>query len=500
MTHSNKRPKQWGGAKGQQREGPSAPVPIGRPNSQCWSVHLERSRCGTTVTQDEQETITETPGTTTETPEDISRVGEAILNVASGISKSVEEWGQNASLTPAPSPGATNGIPTEDAALANTTGNTAEGDDGRGVIGQGAGRCLPVPPDWPICASERPAFFSLPNFLNHTSAEQVGAELRRWAWLVQAGCHSGAEVFLCRLLVPACSQHAGLVRWPCPEFCYGLQDRCWQVLEDGDLPLGCDLLPRSDHCVWVRSYKGDKGLSFLQLLGQGPGDSTSRGTGPQGESSYIFSRGSVSGQPAVALLPNPFYRYFSLLFHIKPTSDTASVLLAVTDGPQNIMYVGVKLSAVVDGKQKVQFFYTEPDSDRSYEAASFSVPSMVGRWSRFALSVSQEEQVSFYHGCDSAPQVLRFERSPDPMDLDKASGVFVGQAGRADPDKFQGEVLEMRLVGDPQEAEHLCDGDDDTDAASGDFGSGAGDRSQTGNRVQYPRSIKDPAVLATYTS
>uniref|UniRef100_A0AAV2LAP1 PH domain-containing protein n=1 Tax=Knipowitschia caucasica TaxID=637954 RepID=A0AAV2LAP1_KNICA len=233
-------------------------------------------------------------------------------------------------------------------------------------------------------------------------------------------------------------------------------------------------------------------------------DSTVGGkTGPR-ESSVLHSsaRGSGVGDSLpVALLPNPFYRYFSLLFHIKPTSDTASVLLAVTDGPQNIMYVGVKLSAVVDGKQKVQFFYTEPDSDRSYEAASFSVPSMVGRWSRFALSVSQEEQVSFYHGCDSAPQVLRFERSPDPMDLDKASGVFVGQAGRADPDKFQGEVLEMRLVGDPQEAEHLCDGDDDTDAASGDFGSGAGDRSQTGNRVQtlLPplRPVPEPPIVAS---
>lgn len=100
------------------------------------------------------------------------------------------------------------------------------------------------------------------------------------------------------------------------------------------------------------------------------------------------------------------------------------------------MYVAVKLSAVRLGRQKVQFFYTEPDSEASYEAASFDVPSLVGTWTRFSLSVF-EEQVTFYQGCDSEPQVVKFERSPDPMELDAASGVFVGQAGGADPDKFQ---------------------------------------------------------------
>lgn len=186
----------------------------------------------------------------------------------------------------------------------------------------------------------------------------------------------------------------------------------------------------------MSSGPGESGFTFLQLIGEQSRDESTRGYGPRGEPTYIFSTGSVSGQPALALLPNPFYRHFSLLFHIKPTSEAASVLFAITDGPRKIMYVGVKLSAIQSGQQKVRFFYTEPDSEESYEAASFKVPSMVNTWSRFSLAVL-EEQVTFYQGCDSEPQVVRFERSPDPMDLDKGSGVFVGQAGGADSDKFQ---------------------------------------------------------------
>lgn len=33
--------------------------------------------------------------------------------------------------------------------------------------------------------------------------------------------------------------------------------------------------------------------------------------------------------------------------------------------------------------------------------------------------------------------MVKFERSPDPMELDTAAGIFVGQAGGADTDKFQ---------------------------------------------------------------
>lgn len=175
---------------------------------------------------------------------------------------------------------------------------------------------------------------------------------------------------------------------------------------------------------------------MLQLIGDPPPDPITRVNWPTGEVAYVFTRAAVSGQLALAHVPDPFYRHFSLIFHIKPTSRAAAVLFSITDGPQKFMYIGVKLSAEDSGRQKIQFFYTEPDSEVSYEAAAFDVPSIVNTWTRFSLSIF-EDQVMFYLGCDSEPQVVKFERSPDPMELDKAAGIFVGQAGGADPNKFQ---------------------------------------------------------------
>ncbi|KAF3857459.1 hypothetical protein F7725_009318 [Dissostichus mawsoni] len=298
--------------------------------------------------------------------------------------------------------------------------------------------------------------------------------------------------FLCLLLAPRCTAppHPHL---PCRSFCQVLQDSCWASLEDGRLPVECHLLPDGGQepggpaCASVSNLKEESGVSLLQLIGDPPPDEIPRVTGPRGEPGFIFNRASVSGQPALAHVPNPFHRHFSLVFHIKPTSPGASVLFSITDGPQKIMYVGVKLSAVQNGRQRVQFFYTEPGSEVSYEAASFEVPSMVEIWSRFSLSVF-DEQVTFYQGCDSEPQVVKFERSPDPMELDAGAGIFVGQAGGADADKFKGVILDLKVVGDHRAAERLCDDEDDSDAASGDFGSGDGERRQTGRTVKVNHS------------
>lgn len=149
---------------------------------------------------------------------------------------------------------------------------------------------------------------------------------------------------------------------------------------------------------------------------------------------------AASGQLAWAHIGKDFFRDFSLIFYIKPTSPTASVLFSVTDGPQKLMYIGVKLGAVQSGRQKVEFFYTEPDSEASYKAASFDVASMLDTWSLFALSVSDDE-LTFYPDCTSESQVVKFERSPDPMELNQGARVFVGQAGGADPNRF--EVIDL---------------------------------------------------------
>ncbi|KAL0184745.1 hypothetical protein M9458_020441, partial [Cirrhinus mrigala] len=171
------------------------------------------------------------------------------------------------------------------------------------------------------------------------------------------------------------------------------------------------------------------------LIGDPPPDGVTKVFDQDNSPGYVFDRSSNVGQSAAAHLPNPFFRDFSLIFNIKPTSTKPAVIFSITDPTQNIMYVGVKLSAVEKGKQYIIFYYTEPDSQSSYEAARFSVPSMLNTWTRFSISVLNEH-VSLYFNCDSDPQIITFERSPDDMDLDAGAGVFVGHASGADPDKF----------------------------------------------------------------
>lgn len=263
---------------------------------------------------------TETPGAATtanatmkeeeEEEDDLSGVGEKILNVATGIHKFVKAWD-------VPPTARTEKV---ESANPNTTGNANRVRVGRVEEGSGLGdvsgsgsesgsdvesvmvlrgekvllsnvsvnrsdvfkitgtvdgvldpsltpasnpACLPVPSDWSICSGKKPKFFTLPNFFNHTSVEEVGAVLQEWAWLTKTGCHHSAEWFLCLLLAPRCPSPATPL--PCRSFCQVLQDSCWASLENGRLPVECHLLPEGapelgrPACVSVSNWKGNRG-------------------------------------------------------------------------------------------------------------------------------------------------------------------------------------------------------------------------------------------------
>ncbi|KAI9535111.1 hypothetical protein NQZ68_007200 [Dissostichus eleginoides] len=216
----------------------------------------------------------------------------------------------------------------------------------------------------------------------------------------------------------------------------------------------------------------ESGVTLLQLIGDPPPSTITQVFGPDSSPGYVFGPDANSGQLARAYLPSPFYRDFALIFNLKPTSERGGTIFSITDAAQQIMYVGLKLSAVQGGNQYVILYYTEPDSQQSYEAARFLAPSMKDTWTRFAIAV-RDDKVMFYLNCDTDPQVMRLERSPDEMELEAGAGVFVGQAGGADPEKFLGVIGELRIVGDPRAAERHCEEDgDDSDMASGD---GSGD-------------------------
>uniref|UniRef100_A0A8C3A675 Collagen alpha-1(XVIII) chain n=1 Tax=Cyclopterus lumpus TaxID=8103 RepID=A0A8C3A675_CYCLU len=300
-------------------------------------------------------------------------------------------------------------------------------------------QCLLLDTALPFCSSMVGERFVVPNYLNQSSVEEVQVLLNEWAWLLKSPCHHSLEWFFCLLLVPKCSSLVPLPVLPCRSFCKVLRDSCWPLLDEGRLPVECHILPDEDddgyQCLSVSNQKEDTGVSLQQLIGDPPPNTITRVYGPDYRPSYVFGPDSNTGQLARAHLPSPFYRDFALTFNLKPTSERGGVIFSVTDAAQKIMYVGVKLSAVQAGNQNVILYYTEPDSQTSYEAARFLVPSMMDTWTRFSLAV-RDDTVKFYLNCDTNPQVMRLERSPDEMELQTGAGVFVGQAGGADPDKF----------------------------------------------------------------
>lgn len=297
-------------------------------NSDAWLFHFANDPTTETPTVATTTGATTPPGTTTtnvtangtkteEEDDDLSGVGEVILNVATGIHEIVEAW--NATTTARTAVG---GLTQKvESANANTTGKAGLFGGPRGVeVGSGMGSgdvfgsgsgspddlrsdakvlrggivlpgdlslikgsevnetvegaldpvpsppCLPVPPDWPICSGKRPKSFTLPNFFNHTSVEEVGAVLEEWVWLTRKGCHPSAEWFLCLLLAPRChAPNTPPPRLPCRRFCLVLQDSCWASLENGRLPVECHALPEGalepgrSVCVSVSNWKGNPG-------------------------------------------------------------------------------------------------------------------------------------------------------------------------------------------------------------------------------------------------
>lgn len=113
--------------------------------------------------------------------------------------------------------------------------------------------CLPRSSDWGFCLSGRgggggkSSTFVVPNFLNHTTAEEVGATLADWAVFLSSRCHRDVERFFCLLLAPACPGSSPSPPppplLPCRSLCEILTDACWAALGGRDLPVTCHSLP-----------------------------------------------------------------------------------------------------------------------------------------------------------------------------------------------------------------------------------------------------------------
>ncbi|GCB62674.1 hypothetical protein scyTo_0014526 [Scyliorhinus torazame] len=157
-------------------------------------------------------------------------------------------------------------------------------------------------------------------------------------------------------------------------------------------------------------------------------------TGYEGFPAYSFGPGANIGRLTKTMIPQSFYRDFAILVTIKPANGDGGVLFAITNSYQNIIYLGVKLTAVWNDSQRIVLFYTESGSQTSHEVASFEVPPMTNKWTRFALSI-EDELVTLYLDCDEYHQST-FTRSRQALFFEPSSGIFIGNAGGAGLNKF----------------------------------------------------------------
>ena len=168
-------------------------------------------------------------------------------------------------------------------------------------------------------------------------------------------------------------------------------------------------------------------LDLTELIGVPLPSSVSFVAGYGGFPAYSFGPGANVGRPARTLIPSTFFRDFAISVRVKPSSPRGGVLFAVTDAFQKVIYLGLRLSGVEDGQQRVILYYTEPSSQVSHEAAAFLVPVMTHKWNYFAV-VIQGEEVTLLVDCEEHGRVP-FPRSSQALTFEPSAGIFVGNAG-----------------------------------------------------------------------
>ncbi|KAB1280145.1 Collagen alpha-1 chain [Camelus dromedarius] len=205
-------------------------------------------------------------------------------------------------------------------------------------------------------------------------------------------------------------------------------------------------------------------LDLTELIGVPLPSSVSFVTGYGGFPAYSFGPGANVGRPARTLIPRTFFRDFAISVTVKPSSAQGGVLFAITDAFQKVIYLGLRLSGVQDGHQRVILYYTEPGSQVSHEAAAFPVPVMTHRWNRFAVVV-QGEEVTLLVDCKEHSHVP-FPRSSRALTFEPSAGIFVGNAGATGLERFTGAIQQLTVHRNPRTPEMLCEAEDSS--ASGE--------------------------------
>ncbi|XP_064647094.1 collagen alpha-1(XV) chain-like [Lineus longissimus] len=85
----------------------------------------------------------------------------------------------------------------------------------------------------------------------------------------------------------------------------------------------------------------------------------------------------------------------------------------------------------------------------------FTVPNMVDKWTRLALSV-RGNMTDLYFNCVEYDR-YNTVRTPVPLPFDAGSTLYIGQGGGEFNGKFLGSLQELSLYSDPDTAAKHCD-------------------------------------------
>ncbi|CAG5896098.1 unnamed protein product [Menidia menidia] len=244
-------------------------------------------------------------------------------------------------------------------------------------------------------------------------------------------------------------------------------------------------------------------FDLTELIGVPLPPSVSFVTGFEGYPAYSFGPDANVGRLTKSFIPDPFYHDFAITVTAKPTTRHGGVLFAITNAYQKIVQLGVALSEVEDGSQRIILYYTDPENEGgTQEAASFKMGDLTGRWARFTLTV-QGAEVRLYMDCEEYHKVA-FTRSAQPLTFEASSGIFVGNAGGTGLTRFVGSIQQLVLKSDPTAPEDQCEEDDPyaSGYGSGDYEYGDLERTDEVKKIVEEReyTMPFPELDPTYSS
>ncbi|XP_051894342.1 collagen alpha-1(XVIII) chain-like [Pristis pectinata] len=196
-------------------------------------------------------------------------------------------------------------------------------------------------------------------------------------------------------------------------------------------------------------------INLLQLISE-ESPHASKVEGLNGGTGIAFDSAFTSTPvPVQTFFPEQFYQDFSILATLKQNDERGGVIFAVVDPTEKVICLGVKLSPMKDGIQIIELYYTPPHFKVSKQAAFFVVSARMKRWTRLGISV-EGNMVTLHQKCQR-PQKFKFKRSPEPLEFDPDSKIFIANAKPVDRDKYTGAIQHLSITPNPEDAEKLKD-------------------------------------------